>query len=132
MQCDCCEKWYHVVCVGISAQEAGTLDTYMCPYCKPGSITVKKEPITDSTNCSGKIASPSDTLVMEECISNDLKSIPTKTDETEKNECGNRSNISETLAHEFPFDEKVNDLTALSKENNLITNSGDKESSMKS
>ena len=86
----------------------------------------------DSTNCSGKIASPSDTLVMEECISNDLKSIPTKTDETEKNECGNRSNTSETLAHEYPIDENVKELTALSKENNLITNSGDNESSMKS
>ena len=131
MQCDSCEKWYHVVCVGISAQEAGTLDTYMCPYCKPDSITVKREPITDSTHDFGKIALPADTSATEG-ISNEHKSIATKTDETEKNEYRNRSNTSETVAHEHLFDEKENDLTLLSKENNLITNSGNKESTMKS
>ena len=104
----------------------------MCPYCKPNSVTVKREPITDSTQDFGKTASPADKSAMEECISNDHKSILTKTDETEKNECRNISNTSETVAYEYSFGEKVNDLTVLSKENHLIRNSGDKESAVKS
>lgn len=33
VQCDKCENWYHVVCVGISAQDASKIDEYVCPYC---------------------------------------------------------------------------------------------------
>lgn len=43
VQCDTCENWYHVVCVGISAQEASCADEYVCPYCKPKN-NIKEEP----------------------------------------------------------------------------------------
>lgn len=50
VQCDKCEGWYHVVCVGISAQDANNIDEYVCPQCddSPSATqkhTVKEEPM---------------------------------------------------------------------------------------
>ena len=46
MQCDHCEKWYHCICVDITAAEADSADTYKCPYCiqkQKGKIVAKKD-----------------------------------------------------------------------------------------
>lgn len=32
--CDDCEDWFHPACVGISAEVAESMDTYLCPTCK--------------------------------------------------------------------------------------------------
>lgn len=37
VQCDKCENWYHIICVGISSEEASAVDEYICPDCKPVS-----------------------------------------------------------------------------------------------
>jgi E1A/CREB-binding protein len=31
--CDMCDNWYHGDCVGVSKEEANTLDSYLCPNC---------------------------------------------------------------------------------------------------
>ena len=50
VQCDTCENWYHLVCVGISAHEANSADEYVCPYCKPPIVVkIKQEENTDIT-----------------------------------------------------------------------------------
>ena len=41
VQCDKCENWYHVICVGISSEEATTADEYICPDCKPAPAKKK-------------------------------------------------------------------------------------------
>lgn len=52
VQCDKCENWYHVVCVGISAQDASKIDEYVCPYCiTPVPTPTSKTPMeVDSAN----------------------------------------------------------------------------------
>ena len=46
VQCDKCEGWYHVVCVGISAQDASKIDEYVCPYCVDETkSSIKPEPM---------------------------------------------------------------------------------------
>ena len=52
VQCDKCEKWYHLICVEISAEEADTIDEYICPDCKPPppKKKLKKEDTTHRSN----------------------------------------------------------------------------------
>ena len=33
VQCDQCEGWFHGVCVGVTSEEASSLDQYICPPC---------------------------------------------------------------------------------------------------
>lgn len=35
--CDVCDNWYHGDCVGISKEEANTLESYLCPRCVESS-----------------------------------------------------------------------------------------------
>jgi len=38
VQCDPCSNWYHVICIGITAEAADAMETYACPTCvKSGS-----------------------------------------------------------------------------------------------
>ena len=32
--CDFCDGWYHGSCVGITKDQANTLEAYVCPKCK--------------------------------------------------------------------------------------------------
>ena len=48
VQCDKCENWYHVICVGISSEEAATIDEYLCPDCNPPPI-IKKVKLEEPT-----------------------------------------------------------------------------------
>jgi hypothetical protein len=34
LQCDICKEWYHGVCVDITEQQAKSIQTYNCPFCK--------------------------------------------------------------------------------------------------
>ena len=43
VQCDNCEQWYHNLCVGITAEKATELDSYVCPYCKIPPPSTSKE-----------------------------------------------------------------------------------------
>ncbi|XP_061166032.1 uncharacterized protein LOC133174957 [Saccostrea echinata] len=33
IQCDQCDGWFHGVCVGVTSEEASSLDQYICPDC---------------------------------------------------------------------------------------------------
>ena len=33
IQCDSCREWFHGVCVGVTSEQAKTIDTYECPQC---------------------------------------------------------------------------------------------------
>ena len=33
IQCDKCEKWYHLECVALSNKEAEQIEDYTCPVC---------------------------------------------------------------------------------------------------
>lgn len=33
VQCDVCEKWYHLACVGLSPEKAEAMDSYNCQQC---------------------------------------------------------------------------------------------------
>ena len=37
--CDACEEWYHLECVAVTEDEAGLLETYVCPICTSRGIT---------------------------------------------------------------------------------------------
>lgn len=41
VQCDPCSSWYHVMCVGITAEVADAMDTYVCASCEPRVIAAK-------------------------------------------------------------------------------------------
>ncbi|XP_065066766.1 lysine-specific demethylase 5A-like isoform X2 [Rhopilema esculentum] len=34
VQCDPCSSWYHVACIGITAEAADAMETYVCPPCE--------------------------------------------------------------------------------------------------
>lgn len=36
VQCDVCEKWYHLACVGLSPERAEAMDSYNCRLCVGG------------------------------------------------------------------------------------------------
>ena len=36
VQCDICEKWYHLACVGLSPERAEAMDSYNCRLCVGG------------------------------------------------------------------------------------------------
>ena len=36
VQCDICEKWYHLACVGLSPEKAEAMDSYNCRLCTGG------------------------------------------------------------------------------------------------
>lgn len=36
VQCDICEKWYHLACVGLSPERAEAMDSYNCRLCLGG------------------------------------------------------------------------------------------------
>ena len=36
VQCDICEKWYHLACVGLSPEKAEAMDSYNCRLCAGG------------------------------------------------------------------------------------------------
>ena len=36
VQCDICEKWYHLACVGLSPEKAEAMDSYNCKACVGG------------------------------------------------------------------------------------------------
>lgn len=36
VQCDICEKWYHLACVGLSPEKAEAMDSYNCKTCVGG------------------------------------------------------------------------------------------------
>ena len=36
VQCDICEKWYHLACVGLSPEKAEAMDSYNCRLCVGG------------------------------------------------------------------------------------------------
>lgn len=44
VQCDVCEKWYHLACVGLSPEKAEAMDSYNCRLCVGGG---------SSTNSAG-------------------------------------------------------------------------------
>lgn len=37
VQCDVCEKWYHLACVGLSPEKAEAMDSYNCQQCLTGA-----------------------------------------------------------------------------------------------
>jgi len=34
IQCDKCQTWYHMHCIGITNEEAEAIDEYVCDKCK--------------------------------------------------------------------------------------------------
>ena len=41
--CDVCEEWYHLRCIGLSAQEAARLEHFVCARCKLDPVRGKEE-----------------------------------------------------------------------------------------
>ncbi len=39
VQCDPCSNWYHVICIGITAEDADAMDTYVCSACQNKNAT---------------------------------------------------------------------------------------------
>ncbi|XP_028397957.1 lysine-specific demethylase 5A-like [Dendronephthya gigantea] len=50
VQCDTCEQWYHNLCVGITAETAAELDSYVCPYCN-----CSHDPLSNATSPDSNI-----------------------------------------------------------------------------
>lgn len=50
VQCDTCEQWYHNLCVGITAETAAELDSYVCPYCN-----CAHDPLSNATSPDSNI-----------------------------------------------------------------------------
>ena len=44
VQCDTCEQWYHNLCVGITAEIAAELESYICPYCDTSAMSTATSP----------------------------------------------------------------------------------------
>lgn len=44
VQCDTCEQWYHNLCVGITAETAAELESYVCPYCSTTPMSTATSP----------------------------------------------------------------------------------------
>ena len=44
VQCDTCEQWYHNLCVGITAETAAELESYICPYCSTTAMSTAASP----------------------------------------------------------------------------------------
>ncbi|KAJ8024626.1 hypothetical protein HOLleu_34579 [Holothuria leucospilota] len=44
IQCDGCDKWFHLICLGFSLKEANYLDEYFCMNCSP-SMTSSKQTV---------------------------------------------------------------------------------------
>ena len=44
VQCDTCEQWYHNLCVGITAETAAELESYVCPYCGTSAMSTAASP----------------------------------------------------------------------------------------
>lgn len=41
VQCDQCDRWYHGLCVGVSPEDATTMDQFVCPTCM-GGISINR------------------------------------------------------------------------------------------
>ena len=52
VQCDICEKWYHLACVGLSPEKAEAMDSYNCRLCIGGGSS------TNSAGGTSTAASP--------------------------------------------------------------------------
>ncbi|XP_048582625.1 lysine-specific demethylase 5A isoform X2 [Nematostella vectensis] len=50
VQCDQCERWYHLVCIGLSSERAEALDSYHCKLCtgQVVNLTSTESPLPES------------------------------------------------------------------------------------
>lgn len=35
IQCDKCQDWFHVQCIGLTKKAAQAIESYVCPLCRP-------------------------------------------------------------------------------------------------
>ena len=42
VQCDLCQQWFHLLCVGLTAESVEKIDIYNCCVCKQKSISERK------------------------------------------------------------------------------------------
>lgn len=49
VQCDLCQHWFHLLCVGLTTASVEKMDIYNCSVCKHKNITEKKSLINSST-----------------------------------------------------------------------------------
>lgn len=59
LQCDMCNKWSHLECVGMTTEEANTIDCWFCETCEK-----QNDYFFDNKNISVK-----DTLNLSQCSS---------------------------------------------------------------
>jgi hypothetical protein len=48
--CDVCDNWYHGDCVGVSKDEAATMDNWTCPRCKATEMSLLGDDDTDTAS----------------------------------------------------------------------------------
>ncbi len=59
VQCDHCQEWFHIMCVGLTEEYAMQIDTYICVSCKEsGSSATVKTVVSSGTSCGGSTQKP--------------------------------------------------------------------------
>jgi len=132
VQCDKCENWYHVVCVGISAEEAGKLDVYMCPYCKPVIKKIKveeiEEPITAVTKVNTEVKGASTEILNINSGIVDTLKMDMETNNSSVNSQEIR-NLSPGIRDLSVIAEVAHKLVSGASENEMLSNITDKKDS---
>ena len=80
VQCDVCEKWYHLACVGLSPEKAEAMDSYSCKTClAEGSSTnsaattpVPASPESDNIDVGGTTPSATSPSCLVDVESTDV------------------------------------------------------------
>jgi hypothetical protein len=49
--CDVCDEWFHLDCVGLTLNEAQSIDRYVCPLCKHRKSILTPHPPSSALLC---------------------------------------------------------------------------------
>ncbi|KAK7101928.1 hypothetical protein V1264_020234 [Littorina saxatilis] len=123
VQCDCCELWFHLKCVGLDKEEIKEDEEYMCRVCRrrPGSTApdgthIKQEPHDDGFNTSANLSA----------INSDLAALKTATAKMEaaeeKREAEKKKKAAVAAAAEEEEEEEEEVSVSVDAENSVMVN----------
>lgn len=120
VQCDACELWFHLVCIGLSSEKAEALDSYKCTLCVSLVVNISntKGPSPESPDSVNVDVDSTTPCGNSPCASPPRASPPQLAADERTSKVEPESNNPQTLA--VPMDTDITSAPVENRENSVV------------